>query len=996
MGKTEELFKNPTAEYRGKPFWSWNGKLEKSELLRQIEVFRQMGMGGYFCHSRIGLETEYLGNEWFDLINSCAEKGASLGMETWLYDEDRWPSGIAGGMVTKHRENRMKFLRMTVLESCEDTDRTDAVAVFAVNLDGLSFSGKERISSGSQAGGRTVLKFTVEDMVREDSCNGYTYLDTMKREATECFIKETHEKYREHCGKHFGKEILGIFTDEPHRGAIMAGFGNSNPDSEYLLPFTDKLFDEFESAYGYDLRDFLPELYLWKDGEKVSPVKWQYMELTERLFLENFLAPIHDWCRKNNMLFTGHLLHEDSLTAQTTMIGSIMRAYEYMDVPGVDVLTEHNYCFWIVKQLQSAARQLGKNKMLSELYGVTGWQFDFESHKSVGDWQALFGINLRCHHLSWYSMRGEGKRDYPASISYQSAWYPYYSYVEDYFSRLNVFLEQGEPVCDLLVLNPVESLWCRIYPKWSWQLVPIDEEVREAERMYEETFRTLCAAKMDFDYGDEDFIKRMGSVEELNGETVLRIGKSVYRKVLVTGMSNMRRTTLGLLKEFADKGGSIIVAGSPPRYIDAVASDEAAKLPAVYTARENMVQALGILPQASVKDAEGREIGDIYIQLRRDGENLIAVLMNINRLQAYYGASVEFSAGGFCERWDPRSGEIRLLAKGDRISFKYDFEPSAELCLVITAEDRKLAEEPQTGKLTGTVSLGSSFDYRLDEPNVCLLNFVDYTVENGETVFNKDILEADREIRDIFGLPQRGGQMLQPWFSHGKNDGKAGRVRLSYSFRADYLPDELFLAVESPDDFEIEINANKGAFEKTDKKWVDPCFSVLRISKKAFKAGRNEITLSCDFKNSLNLEAVYLLGDFAVGLDEGGAVLKELPERILPGDITAQGFPFYGAGITYFADLPVSGEGRRVLQTDGYGAALIVVSDGCEEKGIWARPYRADITGMGTAGGRFGLKYVLTRTNTFGIKCAAGGQNGSFYHPLPQGMTAGVRLCRYE
>ena len=228
------------------------------------------------------------------------------------------------------------------------------------------------------------------------------------------------------------------------------------------------------------------------------------------------------------------------------------------------------------------------------------------------------------------------------------------------------------------------------------------------------------------------------------------------------------------------------------------------------------------------------------------------------------------------------------------------------------------------------------------------------------------------------------------------NYGKAGRVRLSYSFRADYLPDELFLAVESPDDFEIEINANKGAFEKTDKKWVDPCFSVLRISKKAFKAGRNEITLSCDFKNSLNLEAVYLLGDFAVGLDEGGAVLKELPERILPGDITAQGFPFYGAGITYFADLPVSGEGRRVLQTDGYGAALIVVSDGCEEKGIWARPYRADITGMGTAGGRFGLKYVLTRTNTFGIKCAAGGQNGSFYHPLPQGMTAGVRLCRYE
>lgn len=177
-------------------------------------------------------------------------------------------------------------------------------------------------------------------------------------------------------------------------------------------------------------------------------------------------------------------------------------------------------------------------------------------------------------------MRGEGKRDYPASISYQSAWYPYYSYVEDYFSRLNVFLEQGEPVCDLLVLNPVESLWCRIYPKWSWQLVPIDEEVREAERMYEETFRTLCAAKMDFDYGDEDFIKRMGSVEELNGETVLRIGKSVYRKVLVTGMSNMRRTTLGCLKSSPIRAEALLWAAARPVY-RRCRSDEATKLPAV-------------------------------------------------------------------------------------------------------------------------------------------------------------------------------------------------------------------------------------------------------------------------------------------------------------------------------------------------------------------------------------------------------------------------------
>ena len=37
-------------------------------------------------------------------------------MEAWLYDEDRWPSGPAGGLVTKNPSYRFRFLRMHVLE----------------------------------------------------------------------------------------------------------------------------------------------------------------------------------------------------------------------------------------------------------------------------------------------------------------------------------------------------------------------------------------------------------------------------------------------------------------------------------------------------------------------------------------------------------------------------------------------------------------------------------------------------------------------------------------------------------------------------------------------------------------------------------------------------------------------------------------------------------------------------------------------------------------
>ena len=59
-----ELFRNPTSEYRGTPFWAWNCKLERDELLRQIDVLREMGFGGFHMHVRSGMATEYLGEEF--------------------------------------------------------------------------------------------------------------------------------------------------------------------------------------------------------------------------------------------------------------------------------------------------------------------------------------------------------------------------------------------------------------------------------------------------------------------------------------------------------------------------------------------------------------------------------------------------------------------------------------------------------------------------------------------------------------------------------------------------------------------------------------------------------------------------------------------------------------------------------------------------------------------------------------------------------------------
>jgi hypothetical protein len=77
---SSELFRNPTSEYRGCPFWAWNNKLDKDQLLRQIDYFAEMGMGGFHMHVRTGLDTEYLGQEFMEAVRACVEYAQSKRM----------------------------------------------------------------------------------------------------------------------------------------------------------------------------------------------------------------------------------------------------------------------------------------------------------------------------------------------------------------------------------------------------------------------------------------------------------------------------------------------------------------------------------------------------------------------------------------------------------------------------------------------------------------------------------------------------------------------------------------------------------------------------------------------------------------------------------------------------------------------------------------------------------------------------------------------------
>ena len=126
-----ELFRNPGSEYRGAPFWAWNCKLDREDLLWQLEVLKEMGLGGAHMHVRTGMATPYLSDEHMALVRACVEKCRQEGMLAWLYDEDRWPSGAAGGLLTKDPKYRARHLLFTTKPS----DHATLLACYDIQLD---------------------------------------------------------------------------------------------------------------------------------------------------------------------------------------------------------------------------------------------------------------------------------------------------------------------------------------------------------------------------------------------------------------------------------------------------------------------------------------------------------------------------------------------------------------------------------------------------------------------------------------------------------------------------------------------------------------------------------------------------------------------------------------------------------------------------------------------------------------------------------------------
>ncbi|MEN8790925.1 MAG: hypothetical protein ABF324_01930 [Lentimonas sp.] len=977
-----DAFKNPPAELRGKPFWSWNGDLDKDELLRQIDVIKEMGMGGVFMHSRTGLETEYLGEEWFELINACADKCAKVGLEGWLYDEDRWPSGTAGGIVTTEQTYRMRSIVLQEFAAGDRIDwsnQNDFIEAHLVDLDGLHLATYEPVEMDAFEccpEGKQLLVFYREIHPSNSFYNGGAYLDTLNRGATDAFIESTHEKYRQHCGEHFGKSIKGIFTDEPHRGFILCDAveqpGASRPS--HSIPYTEKLFESFESHFGESLRGRLPELFFQYKGQKLSKLKWQYAELLQRLFIENWAQPCADWCESNDLLLTGHVLHEDSLAAQAVPVGSLFRYYETMSYPGIDVLSKRCESFWVAKQVVSSARQLGKPYALSELYGCTGWDMGFDGHKRIGDWQAFQGINLRCHHLSWYSMAGESKRDYPSSVLHQSAWYSEYKYVEDYFSRINLLLQQGEPDCDVLVVHPGESLWAQFHLGWSTWLGSDSAQIDLIEEKFATLYRWLVDAQIDFDYGDEEQMDRLGSIEVVDDEVFFRLGHMRYRSIVLGGMDTLRGTTLSTLKAFSAVGGSVVFAGPCPDYVDAEPSNE----PLIYAGeigssgwnQASIVSALRSASEQVLQLNRGAGVAGVLSHVRRlDNGDMIVALVNTSEstIRSVY---LNLAAVGHVEHLNCRDGQVELIearSSGEGLQWSVDFEPLQEQVFRVRVNTFS-SQAPSVSKectFERELQLTESFEYKLSEPNALVMDRARYKLDDGVWQLQEDVLRIDDSIRETLGWPLRTGTMVQPWCDP-TTAAEGPTLELEFQFDVDVLPSEIELVMEQPDRWEISLNGQAVAIPSQPKWWIDIALKRIALPIDIIRQGSNTLSLKSRMSADLDIEAVYLFGEFGVYRNEGRFTIGELPSRIQVGDLVGQGLPFYTGRVSYLKRLEGVGKGCAFSsELPSFAGACASVQHSDFETTLAFPPYIASSQAI-SDDPLLCINVTLTRQNLFG------------------------------
>ncbi len=939
-----KTFADPPAEYRSAPLWVWNDLMTRQEIARQLEDFRARGIGGAFIHPRPGLITPYLDDEWFALCAYAVEVGKGLGLKIWLYDENSYPSGFAGGHVPAALPDAARSgLRMRRFDGPPPALEPAPVVVLRRTL--TSF---EDVTGKAPAAYADASPHYVFDVVRASPSpwhGGFTYVDLMRKDVTEKFLDLTLNGYKKVIGAEFGGAVPGVFQDE----AEISPAGGRE-----AVNYTPALFAAFQTRWGYDLRPNLVSLY--EEVGSWHRVRHDYYATLLDLFIENWAKPYYAYATDNKLVFTGHYWEHEWPRPRVTPDNLALAAYAHM--PGIDVLMNE----WrtgpdaqfgnarAVREIRSAANQQGRRRTLSETYGAGGWDMTFADQKRIGDWEYALGVNFLNQHLSYATIKGARKRDHPLSFSDHEPWWPHYNTLADYFGRLSVVMSLGEQVNRVLVIEPTTTAWMYYSPAGE------SEAFRTVGADFQKFVNMLEAEKIEYDLASEKTLQEFGSTSHAR----LDVGRRSYGLVILPpGLRNLEDSTAALIRDYLIRDGKIVSWVTPPDFVNGIPTEDLRILQESFGDRwlnsgpgSGFDKVRAFSPPRIVFESEaGTE--RLFHQRREFDGGRIVFLANAD--PAATAAGTMTLEGGSAEEWDPFTGRVGpypFSRQGDRLALAYSVPPGGSLLLCVKDERGKPAEAPPAAAWRELVPEGG-LTVEPSGPNVLTLDYCDLVLP-GKTEKDLYFYDAQRKTFQAHGLERN------PWDS-------AVQYKTNIIDRDRFPADSGFEAVfgfrtvkgdakdfagvkavvERPGLFRVFVNGREVP-PSPGEWWLDRAFGVFAVGPHLV-SGRNTVTVKArPFTIHSELEPVYLIGDFRlVGADRGFEVHPPAPLRA--GSWKAQGWPFYGSGVRYSRTFVVPAEAAgahfRLRLGPWLGATAEVYVGGRRVGTAAFAPHEVDLTG---------------------------------------------------
>jgi hypothetical protein len=384
----------PGGSFSPIPFWFLNGDMNREELERQLRLMDAVGIGTVVLHARRGHTVPYLSEEWLAGIRHCVEVCATLGMKAWLYDEDNFPSGYAGGAtLAAYPGGQAKHLCLVAQPLEDDT-----------------------IVSAAEEGA-----FVMRPTPWHPAYSDDWYTDLMDLHATEAFIESTHERYAQALGDQLGTTVTAVFTDEP---GFYNHFHTCAPGS---VVWTPDMLDQFQTRRGYSLLPYLKLLFV--EGPEAPRIRCDFYRTVTELICERFYLPIKRWCNSHGMESVGHVNNEEYLVDHVRYNADFFSAMDGLDMPGMDVIGPvgdwHRLPDSMVPKLtSSAAHTRGNLRSMSETFGAEGWGLSPEEMRRLADWLSVRGVTRLVPHAFYYSIAGERYNECPPSLFVQSPHWP--------------------------------------------------------------------------------------------------------------------------------------------------------------------------------------------------------------------------------------------------------------------------------------------------------------------------------------------------------------------------------------------------------------------------------------------------------------------------------------------------------------------------------------------------------------------------------------------